>query len=150
MSYRNVFFELVLLFITFSSFSQTKQYQYYFDNELNSTKPEKSIFYGIGLYKDSVVELKIYKTFNKTLAFIEHFADSSLQLRNGLYQSFYADSSMESAGNYKQGKEDGVWKVWDSVGHVIDSSAYINGEKNLDVQLDYNENGVLRNYSVII
>ena len=58
MSYRNPLFLVVLSFVTFTSFSQTKQYQCYFDKEFNSIEPAKSIFYGAGIYKNNLVEGK--------------------------------------------------------------------------------------------
>ena len=148
MSYRNLGLGLALLFITFTSFSQAKQYQYYLDKNFNSIEPAKSIFSGIGIYKNGLVEVRFYNAANKTLAFIEHFTDSSLQLSNGLYQSFYTDSSRELEGSYLNGKEVGVWKKWDSLGHMIDSSIYNNGEKNLDVEFGYYNNGILGSYIV--
>jgi hypothetical protein len=56
MSHRNPPFGVVLSFIIFTSFSQTKQYQCYFDKEFNSIEPAKSIFYGIGIDKNNLVE----------------------------------------------------------------------------------------------
>jgi len=68
MSYRNLGLGLALLFITFTSFSQAKQYQYYLDKNFNSIEPAKSIFSGIGIYKNGLVEVRFYNAANKALA----------------------------------------------------------------------------------
>ena len=135
-------------FIGFGSFSQTKQYLYYFDNDFNSSERAKSIYYGIGTYINGLVELRIYKTNENKLSIIEHFTDSSLQIREGLYRSFKTDSSIVSEGKYLNGKEEGLWQQWDSLGHIIDSTVYFNGEKNLEISLSYHKSGILGSYIV--
>jgi len=141
-------FSCVLLFCTLTSFSQTKRYQYYFDKDFNPTDKAKSIFSGIGVYENGLVELRVYNSLNKNLVFIEHCTDSSLQLNDGLFQSYYSNGSKEMEGNYLRGKEDGLWQRWDSLGHIIDSTAYTNGEKVTEVHLGYHKNGLLYSFLV--
>jgi hypothetical protein len=80
--------------------------------------------------------------------YIEHYTDSSLQLSDGVFQSYYANASKEWQGNYLKGKEDGLWQRWDSLGHLIDSSVYNNGEKVLEVHIGYYKNGILDSFIV--
>lgn len=40
-------------------------------------------------------------------------------------------------------KEDGLWQGWDSLGHIIDSSVYNNGEKIIQATFGYHKNGTL-------
>ncbi|HEY8659250.1 MAG TPA: energy transducer TonB [Hanamia sp.] len=117
----------LLLIISSACFSQSKQYLYYFDKDLNSTPKEKAILDGVGTNTANLFEIKIYNASNKNLLWSQHFMDSSLQLSEGLYQSYYANGSVESAGNYSKGYEDGLWQKWDSAGHDIDSSFYVKG-----------------------
>lgn len=138
----------VLVFITVTSFSQTKRYLYYFDKDLNPTEKAKSIFTGLGVYENGLVELRAYNSSNKTLTFIEHYTDSSLQVSDGFFKSYNTNASKEWEGNYSKGKEDGLWQRWDSVGHMIDSSVYNNGEKITEVHIGYYKNDVLDSFIV--
>ena len=148
MKFKTLAFSCVLLFCTITSFSQTKRYLYYFDKDLNPTEKAKSIFNGIGVYENGLVELKFYNSLNKNLVFIEHYTDSSLQLSDGFFQSYYTNASKEWEGNYLKGKEDGLWQRWDSLGHMIDSSVYNNGEKIMEVHYGYHKNGILDSFIV--
>lgn len=138
----------VLLFITITSFSQTKQYLYYFDKNMNSTEQSKSIYSGIGASEDSLFKLIIYTPSTKQLLLVEHFKDSSLLVSEGLYQSYFSNASVESEGYYLSGKKDGLWQGWDSLGHLIDSSVYNKDEKNLEVHFGYHKNGTLDSFIV--
>ena len=148
MKFETLTFSCVFLFCTITSFSQTKRYLYYFDKDLNATEKAKSIFNGTGVYGNGLMELWVYNSLNKSLVFIEHYTDSSLQLSEGLFQSYYSNGPKELEGNYLRGKEDGPWLRWDSLGHMIDSSVYNNGEKVTEVHLGYHKNGLL--YSFIV
>lgn len=148
MIYRNMGFSWVLLFITITSLSQTKQYRYYFDKDLNSTNPANAIFNGIGKIENGRIKLMLYNTLNKNLVFTGHFTDSTLQVRDGFFQSYHTNASNESEGNYLKGKEEGLWQRWDSLGHIIDSSIYNNGEKIMEAIFAYKNNGTL--YSFIV
>jgi hypothetical protein len=79
---------------------------------------------------------------------IEHYTDSSLQLNDGFFQSYYPNASKEWEGNYLNGKEDGLWQKWDSMGHIIDSTVYNNGEKIIEVHFGYYKNGILDSFTV--
>jgi antitoxin component YwqK of YwqJK toxin-antitoxin module len=138
----------VHLFITITSFSQTKQYLYYFDKNINSTDQSKSIFSGIGASEDSLFKLILYNASTKHLILIEHFTDSSLKVSEGLFQSYFRNVSVELEGNYLGGKKEGLWQEWDSLGHLIDSSVYNNDEKKLEVHFGYHKNGTLDSFIV--
>ena len=148
MRYRNLLFSCVLVFITITSFSQAKRYLYFFDKDLNPTEKAKSIFNGIGVYENGLMELRLYNSLNKNLVCIEHYTDSSLQLSDGFFQSYYTNASKEWEGNYLKGKEDGLWQRWDSLGRIIDSSVYNNGEKIIEVHYGYYKNGILDSFIV--
>ena len=48
--------------------------------------------------------------------------------KNGLFTDFYANSQMNSRGNYKDGKKDGKWTEWDENAQIkkeVNYNAYI-------------------------
>src|SRR5450432_4089901 len=113
MKYKHTWISCVLLFATITSFCQVKKYLYYFDQELNPAEKAKSIFSGLGMYENDLMKLVIYNTSDKSLLLTEHFTDSSLQVREGLFQSYYKNVSIEAEGNYVKGKKEGLWQRWD-------------------------------------
>jgi len=109
------------------SFSQSKQFLYYFDKDLNATPKESAVFNGIGQKENGLLEFKIFNASNNKLLIVQHFTDSSLQISEGAYQEFYESGVVKTKGNYSSGKENGLWQKSDSTGRVIDSSYYNNG-----------------------
>ena len=87
-----------------------------------------AVFYGTGAYENGLLKLMLYNNKDRHLIMIEHFADSTLQLSEGLFSSYYPNRIKESEGSYSNGKQDGLWERWDTSGTIIDSSVYINGE----------------------
>ena len=135
---KKIFFTCLILTIAINSFSQTKNYKYYFDKDLNTTDQVKSIFYGVGMYENDLFELRLFNTLSKKLLLIEHFTDSSLKVFDGFFVSYYENTAKEWEGIYSQGKEDGLWKKYDKDGRTIDSSIYNNGEEIIDANFIYN------------
>jgi len=131
----------LLLIISSACVSQSKQYLYYFDKDLNSTPKEKAILNGVGVYAANLFAVKVYNASNNTLLWSQHFIDSSLQVSDGMYQSYYPDGTMESAGNYLKNYEDGLWQKWDSSGHNIDSSFYEKGTLARYIHRGYYKSG---------
>ncbi len=146
MNLKRLVFGFLFLCITSASFSQTKQYLYYFDKDLNTVESSKAVFYGTGAYEGDLLKLMLYNNLDKHLVMIEHFKDSSLQVSDGLFDSYYKNTAKELEGNYANGKEDGLWEHWDSAGHLIDSSIYENGEKINSTQIGYYKNGALDSF----
>ncbi len=118
----------LLFLFSAGCFSQSKQYLYYFDKDLNSVDQSHALFYGTGEYENGLLKLMLYNNKDKHLIMIEHFTDSTLQLSEGLFSSYYSNRVKESEGNYTKGKQDGWWERWDSSGSIIDSSLYNNGD----------------------
>jgi hypothetical protein len=131
----------MLLILSLVSFSQSKQYLYYFDKDLNSAQKDKASLNGVGIYSANLFDIKVYNASNNKLLWNQHFVDSSLRVGEGLYQSYYPDGTLESAGNYLNNKEDGLWQKWDSSGHIIDSSFYNKGTLDRYIHRGYYKSG---------
>ena len=132
----------LLLIVSAGCFSQAKQYLYYFDKDLNPVPKENAVANGVGTYSDGLFEVSIYNTASKKLLWTQHFTDSTLAVSEGLYQTYFPDGTVESAGNYQKNKEEGLWQTWDSSGHyVIDSSLFENGSLTRYTHRGYYKSG---------
>lgn len=136
---RNIFFAMLLI-ASSPSFAQDKEYLYYFDSNLNITRADSAVFYGTGSYEDSLLRLMLYKSSDKHLIIIQHFTDSSLQVSDGLFSSYYSGGKKESEGNYTKGRQDGWWTKWDTTGNVTDSILYVNGDITTSTSYAYYPN----------
>jgi hypothetical protein len=132
---------LIVLF-QLTGFCQT-QYVYYFDNDINIVKKSHAVFKGVGINENGLFELKVFDVKSKILISLGHFTDSSLQIGNGLFVTFYNNKEKESEGNYLLGKQDALWKKWRSDGRIIDSSFFNNGEKIMQTTFSYFPDGKL-------
>ena len=102
-----IIFAAMLLTISPACFSQSKEFLYYFDKDLNMADEAHAVFYGTGAYENGLLKLMLYNNKDRHLIMIEHFGDSTLQLSEGLFSSYYSNRNKESEGNYTKGKLDG-------------------------------------------
>jgi antitoxin component YwqK of YwqJK toxin-antitoxin module len=133
----------ITVLFSFLGQSQSKQYVYYFDQDLNSAAESKSSFKGIGVFHHGALEFKLYDRHTNNLLATEHYTDSSLKIQNGLFQSFYSNGAVAIQGGYIKGLQNGLWMQWDSAGHIIDSTVYSNNKKMLEIHKGYYSNGKL-------
>lgn len=129
-----------LLLISLSFNSQSKEFKYYFDKDLNFTTQAESVLSGTGIDDNGLIQLKCYNNRDKSLVLIAHFTDSSLAVLQGLFQSFYSNGKLEKMGKYIEGKEDGLWESWYVHGKIKDSILYNNGGELRRVTLTYFRN----------
>ena len=80
----------LLLIISSACFSQSKEFLYYFDKDLNMSDEAHAVFYGTGAYENGLLKLMLYNNKDRHLIMIEHFADSTLRVTDGLFSSFNA------------------------------------------------------------
>jgi hypothetical protein len=132
-----------LLLVSSACFCQDKQYLYYFDKDLNTAEKSNAVFYGTGVPEDGLIKLMLYNSNDKHLIMIEHFTDSSLQLSEGLFTSFYVNQVKESEGNYEKGRQTGLWLRWNASGNITDSTTYDTGRVLTETKLRYQPNGKL-------
>lgn len=133
---------IAFLFFYSAAISQTR-YLYYFDLDFNLSKKSHAVYYGYGAYENMLFELKVYNFNNDGLRLIEHFKDSTLQISQGLFASYYYDNLKESEGNYVNGNPDGIWKRWNESGKIIDSTVYQNVVKVFEKKFEYDKKRLL-------
>ncbi len=144
MKHKIIFIYLVSYFLSITCFSQA-QHVYYLDANLNTTDKSTSVVSGIGTMENGLLKLKGENklTNQQVIAF---FTDSTLAVRQGLFQLFYKSGLKASEGNYESNYQNGCWKKWDSTGHLIDSTIYDHGKKIDGTGIFYNKNGILSQY----
>ncbi len=137
----------VLLF-SVTAFSQSKQYKYYFDKDLNAATPSAAVIKGIGEMKEGLLEFRLYNVANDHLISVEHYSDSSLKIENGLFQTYNIKDQLLTEGAYSMGKKDGPWIEWDSVGRVTDSTLFAKDKVTLELKKSYASNGRLQSLTI--
>src|SRR5437867_81395 len=105
-------------FICSAGFGQTNKFVYYFNSDLNTCDSAKAVLIGIGTAADGLVKLECYNKATRQLVMLAWFTDSSLSVNHGLFQTHYNNGYKETEGNYMYGKNDGIWKTWDSLGYI--------------------------------
>ena len=148
MKYNLSFTGLLLLFTYLTAPGQSKEFKYYFDKDFTLTEKAKSIFTGTGTYDGIGIKLELYNASHKNLLSVQHFTDSSLQVKNGLFQSYYSNASLQSESTYLEGKKDGLWKKWNPEGKIIDSSIYQNGKRIIGTIFSY-QGGTVQSFTNI-
>ncbi|WP_020534949.1 toxin-antitoxin system YwqK family antitoxin [Lewinella cohaerens] len=48
-------------------------------------------------------------------------------LKTGLWKGYYEDGKKKYSGSFRHGEKNGVWKIWDSTGNLIEKLRYKNG-----------------------
>jgi hypothetical protein len=133
------YFSLLFLCIVLSAAgkSQGKEYLYYFDSDLKMADSAHAVFYGTGGMDGDRLRLMLYDMKDKHLIMIQHFMDSSLQVSDGIFTSYYGGTAKESEGEYTNGQQDGWWQWWDTTGNIIDSTLYDRGQLSFKKTFTY-------------
>ena len=134
-------------FIT-TVFSQDYQYVYYFDKDLNSCKKADAIVNGKGFWDGKLFKLDYFVNQTGLLLMSVHYTDSTLNIPNGPFKSYYINTRLEKEGNYDNGLMQGLWQQWDDRGFKTDSSIY---EKDYKIRYatfrHYNKDKKLSSYT---
>ena len=136
------FLSVIIIFCTcFTSFSQDKKFVYYFNDKFEPSSKSKASYTGTGIKEDGLVTLQIVNNKNNQIIIVEHYIDSSLAVSQGLFQSFFNNGLKESEGDYDNNQKNGLWRVWDNKGRLVDSTIYDHDKKISAVTYRYNKTG---------
>lgn len=130
-----------MAFLFFTSFGQKAKYVYYFDSHLNICPQSQSVFTGSGSIENNLVKVNVSDNISKKLVLVAYFTDSSLAVSQGLSQTFFTNGIQQSQKNFENNIPDGLWKEWDSTGHLVDSVIYNHGTKTDSTNFYYYKNG---------
>jgi antitoxin component YwqK of YwqJK toxin-antitoxin module len=143
---------VLFICLYFSAFStllaQQYKYVYYFDKELNSCKQSKSAITGKGYLDNGYFKLDYFSNETSNLLLSVHYTDSTLNLMQGLFQSYYQGTLLEKEGNYVKDEKHGVWQQWNEKGQKTDSSIYDNGVRTVHATFSYHKNGALSYFDI--
>ena len=70
------------------------------------------------------------------------YTDRDCKIANGLESWYYPNRNLKSAGKYVNGKKEGLWVIYDSSGHLVDSATYVAGRLS-GIRLQWNKDGIL-------
>jgi antitoxin component YwqK of YwqJK toxin-antitoxin module len=118
----------IFCLVTFSfistGFSQQQQFVYYFDKALNSCKKADAIITGKGYKDEGLFKLDYFVNQTGLLLMSVHYTDSTLNVPQGLFQSYYINGVLEKEGNYDNGLWQGLLQQWNDKGLKTDSIIY--------------------------
>ncbi|HEU5053165.1 MAG TPA: energy transducer TonB [Hanamia sp.] len=138
----------LLFFVATVSLAQQTDYVYYFNEDFGICPKEESVFTGHGREYDNLFNLKVYSNqFPSKPLLVANFTDSTLSVNQGTFQSFYLNGKKETERNYENNILNGLWRKWDSTGHIIDSLMYVNGKVTDSSKYYYSESGILNSFS---
>lgn len=95
---------------------QNYKYKYLLDKNLYPADQTNAIYIGKGFQEGNQIKVDFFDKTNGKILITAHFKDSTLGEFEGFYQSFHRNSKPKQAGNYANGKQDGIWNAWDSSG----------------------------------
>jgi len=125
------------------------QKKYFFDSYLMPVSKDDSRYAGKIVQDDDRVELILSYGLSGKKVFEVHFTDSTMQIPDGLFESFYLDGSQNIGGHFVLGRKHGVWVKRDESGKISDSSVYNLGDKMSETVVHYQPDGSLLNLLMI-
>jgi periplasmic protein TonB len=117
--------------------AQPKNDRFYeLDNDLKPTKPKKAAIYlRVRQQSETSFEYVYYQMYGPRIK-MESFKDEKGTLKNGKSAYYYFDGTLDSLGQYANGKQDGAWVYLDKQGHPFRKRNYSNGVKIADTLID--------------
>lgn len=128
---------------------QKNERRYLFDQNLNPTDREHSVYRGKITADGNLMEFSLHDIRSGNRIFKMYFTDSSLETANGSFESFYYDDKKHVRGNFVLGRKNGTWVTWSHDGKVLDSSFYEIGALSSVTELRYQPQGNLAQRKVI-
>lgn len=122
-----IFASLFFLFLALRSESQEYKFVYYLDKDLNSVTKQKADIIGKAYEQDGHLLLNCFLKTTGKMIITAGVKDSALSALHGIFRTYYEDMKIESEGNYTENDMEGVWKYWNTDGHLTDSMIYRQG-----------------------
>ena len=118
---------LIFLSVLFNGHAQ--HYERYYDYRWQPCDAIAARFYTELDKKDSLWERKDYFIHERSLQMKGSYTDTSCKIAQGTFVYYYSNRSLQSQGNYKDGKKDGLWLDYYPNGMMQDSIFYVMGNK---------------------
>jgi antitoxin component YwqK of YwqJK toxin-antitoxin module len=113
----------VILFLVFLSSVTISAQKTWLDKDLKETEMSKALFYKVVFKNDPTVSYfyksgNIFRKYNIIARKIE-----------GKYAEFYETGELKIAGRYKNGLQEGLWKIYTKKGKIKEKGNYGEGKK---------------------
>ena len=138
---------LSVLLIGFSSNLYAQKIEKFFDYQWNPCEANMARFYAMIEHTDSGWLRHDYFLVEKKLHMKGLYNDSACKMANGHFYFFDTNGILESTGQYRDNKKDGIWFGFYSNGFYSDSTVYASGEPT-GTSLQWYKNRYLSDSSV--
>lgn len=132
---------VVMSFWCFCAYSQTRQYLYYLNHQMQFVAKEQATIIGKGLKKDSIFSVRFYSIKDDKLLQKALFKDSTLTILHGGYVRYYPNQQMAQKSFYLNNLRYGPSVKWDSLGRTTDSAIYYAGKPTYKIVYAYSSAG---------
>lgn len=117
-----------LLLIVFATAFSQQATKFYFDAKMQPVPKKEAVIFGTGETDSGLYKLTCYYMKRKhPLACVAHFTDSTQQVHEGRFQSYFDNGITSIEGNYRNGEKDDLWTGYYQDGKIDDSIEYKNG-----------------------
>lgn len=122
-----IFAGIVFLFLALRCECQNYKFVYYLDKDLSSVSKQKAEIIAKAYEQDGRLLLNCFLKSTGKMIITAGIKDSALSALHGIFRTYYEDMKIESEGNYNENEMDGIWKYWNTDGHLTDSMIYRQG-----------------------
>jgi hypothetical protein len=137
---KSFLFFICLFFFALVVQSQDKPHVYYLNKDLAFTSKGAATFTGMGWEEDGHIKLRCFNNINKTVVFLAYCTDTTLSVFDGLFQGYFPNGDVENEGHYVNGKVNGLWRKWNYLHDLVDSTIYDHGTELLYAKMNYHFN----------
>ena len=108
-------------------FAKTYYYNQYFEpSDSGSAK-----FTGLLKQEDQKWKFTVVNTTDHTILMVGSYLDSAMKIKDGLLEFWYENKIRKNEEYYTNGNPNGLWRLWDEKGRLIDSSLFADGKLQL-------------------
>jgi antitoxin component YwqK of YwqJK toxin-antitoxin module len=138
-------FLFVVLLSVYTLSGQQDTIVYYFHKNGNPCPKEYASSQGYGIRDKEGIRVIHYDIEKKQVIMSGHYTDSTLTIKDGLFQYYNKEGLMESVGHYRNNQREGWWAYWISLANnnPTDSIFYENGKDISSISLNYHSNDQL-------
>ena len=107
--------------------AQPSSKTYYYNQYFETSDSGSAKFAGFLVKNDQKWKFTIVNSVDNTILMIGIYLDSAMKIKDGLLEFWYETKIKKTEEQYSNGKPNGIWRLWDEKGRLIDSSIYIDG-----------------------
>jgi antitoxin component YwqK of YwqJK toxin-antitoxin module len=139
------FLFLILSLLVLRASAQGDTTRYYFNEDFQVIK-KPGRYAGKSFRQGDLWELEICHAQTGSVVLRSFYIDVELILLDSTYATYFDNGAPQLMGQYRNGKETGLWLQYDSAGRLLDSSVYEKGRVRIKSSWTYETDGRLRTY----